>query len=325
MGIIMSPAGLFLRSPPDISKMEEMHDISGLIRALSHRSPDIQMEAAGALGRIGTDATGLLVSALATRSRTLRLGIISALAQIRDPAALHALETMTRDSNNEIRWQACIALGEVARMDAVPALSSSLRDRDKYVRYASALSLLKAGYQPVSDAEWAWHWAAVQDWDKLAAVGPAAIPAATNLLSDPDATVRKNAVRTLGSIGSRDAEPVLIHALGDEDRQVRWEAVLASQKCGIPPMLLPRGLCRRPRQKKSPLIAGFLNFLLPGLGYGYLGKWWGIMIFQIDITITVWLFTFSGEAATYSILLPFYLLLAVHAWYITKMMPEDPP
>ena len=38
-------------------------------------------------------------------------------------------------------------------------------------------------------------------------------------------------------------DPALVKALGDEDRQVRWEAVLASQKCGVPPMLMPRGLC----------------------------------------------------------------------------------
>ena len=52
-----------------------------------------------------------------------------------------------------------------------------------------------------------------------------------------------------------------------------------------------------PRLRKNPLIAGFLNFMLPGLGYGYLGKWWGIMIFQVDITLTVWLFKYQGEVS----------------------------
>ena len=44
--------------------------------------------------------------------------------------------------------------------------------------------------------------------------------------------------------------------------------------------------------------------MLPGLGYGYLGKWWGIMIFQIDITVTVWLFRYEGEGNTYTLLFP---------------------
>ena len=90
-------------------------------------------------------------------------------------------------------------------------------------------------------------------------------------------------------------------------------------------MFLPRGLSHRPRQKKNPLIAGLLNFLLPGLGYGYLGKWWGVMIFQIDITATVWLYKYSGEGNTYSVLFPLYLLLGLHAWYITTKLPEEPP
>jgi hypothetical protein len=62
--------------------------------------------------------------------------------------------------------------------------------------------------------------------------------------------------------------------------------------------------------------------MLPGLGYGYLGKWWGIMIFQIDVTLTIWIFKIWGKTNTYSILFPVYLLLAIHAWYMAKMMPE---
>ena len=62
--------------------------------------------------------------------------------------------------------------------------------------------------------------------------------------------------------------------------------------------------------------------MLPGLGYGYLGKWWGIMIFQIDITVTVWLFRYEGEGNTYGLLLPLYVVMALHAWYIARKMPE---
>jgi HEAT repeat protein len=316
---------VFKKSPAALRQMEEHRDIAGLIRQLASREPEVQTTAAEALGRIGPAATRPLVAALKTRNRTLRLGIISALAEIGDPEARWALETMTRDTSNEIRWQACIALGEVGDISSVPVLKASLRDQDKYVRYASALSILKTGYTPANDNDWAWYYAGMQEWEKLVELGSPALLSIINLLSDSDAWVRQKAVRALGAIGSRHAEPALLRALGDEDRQVRWEAVLASQKCGIPPMLLPRGLCRRPRLRKNPMIAGFLNFLLPGLGYGYLGKWWGIMIFQIDITVTVWLFKYSGEGFTYSILLPFYILLAAHAWYITKMMPEEPP
>jgi len=305
--------------------MARKKDIPGLIRLLSSRNPDIQAAAIHALGSIGSDASEALIQLLRKKNRTLRLGVIGTLAEIKDARAVTSLCGMLHDPGSEVRWQAAIALGEIGDPQATVSLLESLRDPDKYVRYGSAISLLKIGYKPATDAEWAWYFIGIQDWNKVIILGKPALPALINVLKDTDSDVRQLAIRALGDIGDREAGPALIHSLGDENRQVRWEAVLASQKCGVPPMYLPRGLCQRPRLQKNPLIAGFLNFLLPGLGYGYLGKWWGIMIFQIDITLTVWLFKIEGESATYSLLFPFYILLAVHAWYITKMMPEEPP
>jgi HEAT repeats len=315
----------WIRNKPDIGRMTAKKDIPGLIRLLASRHHETHATAIAALGRIGPDATPLLIAALKKKNRILRLGVIGALAEIHDPRALAPLAERTKDDSSEVRWQAAIALGELGDPMAAPVLAGALRDKDKYVRYASAISLLKTGYRPVSDDDWSWYFAGMQQWDELVLLGKPALPALIRLMDDPDCEVRWKAVLAMGEIGDRDAGPTLVKALSDEDRKVRWEAVLASQKCGVPPMELPRGLCHRPRNRKNPLVAGFLNFLLPGLGYGYLGKWWGIMIFQIDITVTVWLFKTTGESDTYSILLPFYLLLAVHAWYITKMMPEEAP
>jgi hypothetical protein len=231
---------------------------------------------------------------------------------------------MMEDPGSEVRWQAAIALGETGGSEAVAPLLHGLEDRDKYVRYGSALSLRKNGYQPSDEREWAWFAAAMQDWERLRTLQSSALVPLYNLLRDTDSHVRVHAVRVLGDIGDPDAGPALVRTLGDADRQVRWEAALASQKCGVPAIYLPRGLYQRPRITKNPLIAGFLNFMLPGLGYGYLGKWWGIMIFQIDITVTVWLFKAQGETNTYGVLFPLYLLLAVHAWYLARNMPEEP-
>lgn len=305
--------------------MVRNRDINGLIRVLYSRNPEIQASAVHALGSIGSDATEALILALKKKNRNLRLGVIGALAEIKDLRAVSSLIEMIRNSSSEIRWQAAIALGEIGDPAAAPAILEALKDADKYVRYGSAISLVKIGYKPVNETEWAWYFAGMQEWEKLTEIGSPALPALENLLRDIDGEVRIKSVKTLGEIGDRHAGPALIRSLGDENRQVRWEAVLASQKCGVPPMYLPRGLCKRPRLKKNPLIAGFLNFLLPGLGYGYLGKWWGVMIFQIDITLTVWLYKMQGEANTYSVLFPLYLLLGIHAWYITKNMPEDAP
>jgi hypothetical protein len=315
----------FFNKKPDTDLMLRKRDIPGLIRVLWSRNPEIQASAVHALGSLGSDATEPLILTLKKKNRNLRLGAIGALAEIKDSRAVASLIKMTRDPGSEIRWQAVIALGEIGDPVAAPAILESLRDTDKYVRYGSAISLVKIGHKPAEEIEWAWYFAGMQEWEKLTELGSLALPPLENLLRDKDCEVRIKAVKTLGEIGDRKAGPALIRCLGDENRQVRWEAVLASQKCGVPPMYLPRGLFQRPRMKKNPLIAGFLNFLLPGLGYGYLGKWWGIMIFQIDITFTVWLFKVTGEANTYGVLFPLYLLLGIHAWYITKMMPEEAP
>jgi HEAT repeat protein len=315
---------LIPRKKPDVGALTKKRDIAGLIRALSFPNPDVQSDAVHALGDIGPEAVGPLVLALKKMNRNLRLGAIGALAEIRDPGAVPALADMMKDSGSEVRWQAAIALGEMNSHEAVAPLLRGLEDPDKYVRYGSAISLLKNGYQPSAHVEWAWYYAAMQDWDQVLTMRSSALAPLFNLLRDTDSDVRVHAVRVLGYIGDRKAGPALIRSLGDPDRQVRWEAALASQKCGVPPTYLPRGLYQRPRIQKNPLIAGFLNFMLPGLGYGYLGKWWGIMIFQIDITVTVWLFKVEGESNTYSLLFPLYLLLALHAWYLAKNMPEEP-
>ena len=48
------------------------------------------------------------------------------------------------------------------------------------------------------------------------------------------------------------------------------------------------------------------------------------MIYEIDIFVTVWLLQFWGTFS-YEALLPIYILLAAHAYYITVKMPMDPP
>lgn len=322
----MTPVLLDLipQTKPDVGALKRRRDIPGLIRALSYRDPDTQSDAVHALGEIGQDAVPLLVPALRSANRKIRLGAIGALAEIRDPAAVPALAEMMQDPVSEIRWQAAIALGEMNSHDAIAPLLRGLEDIDKYVRYGSAISLGRNGYQPADENGWAWYHAAMQDWGRLKALGPAALAPLKSLLRDTDSSVRIRAVQTLGDLGDRSSGPAILRMLADPDRQVRWESALASQKCGVPPLFLPRGLYQRPRIQKNPLIAGFLNFMLPGLGYGYLGKWWGIMIFQIDITVTVWVFKELGESNTYGMLFPVYFLLAIHAWYLAKNMPEEP-
>ena len=241
---------------------------------------------------------------------------------IRDQRAVPPLIELLNDKSSEVRWETAIALGEIGGPEITSPLKNALRDPDKYVRYGAASALAKTGWNPVSDEERAFYYVGMQEWQEVKDCGPAAIGALSLVLHDQDSSVRIQAIEILGSIGDKKAIPALMQSLRDENADVRWKTVLASPKCGISVMHIPRGLSRRPRLRKNPLIAGFLNFMLPGLGYGYLGKWWGIMIFQIDITVTVWLFRYQGEVSSYGLLFPVYLVLAFHAWYIAQKMPD---
>jgi HEAT repeat protein len=312
---------IFYGDEPDIEALKRAKNYRGLIKALRHKNLDIQWQASSALAELGTEGMNHLLSALKTRNKDIRLGIIEALGEIRDPRAVDPLIGLLRDKDNEVRWEAALALGEIADPRALGPLESALRDPDRYVRYGSAVSLEKMGWAPEEPARYAFLLAGKQEWDALAGMGKDAIPSLDIAAKDNDKFVRVMATRTLGQIGEEKAIPSLYRAIRDPDDQVRWEAVMASQKCGISARYLPRALARRPRIRKNPNIAALLNFALPGIGYFWLGKWWGVLIFQIDIYLTAFVFT-REETLTFAYLLPFYGIIAIHAWYIARQMPD---
>jgi hypothetical protein len=316
---------LFQTGMPDIDALAKKKDYRGLLRALQFHDADVQSKAVLALGTLGDPAADFLIRALKTRDTTTKLGIIRALAKIGPLRGLPALSNLLHDESSEIRWQAAIALGEIGNDTAISPLCNAMRDPDKYVRYGAAISLTRLGWKPQNPTERAYYFAALQEWMAVRQIGKPAIPALTGLLRDHDSTVRLRAIELLGETGDKDAIPALMQSLGDENREVRWHAVLASPRCGISPVHLPRGLLKRPQNERNPWIAGFLNFLLPGTGYAYLGKWWGSLIFSFDELATVWIFKMEGDNNSYLVLLPLYLLLGLHAWYMTTKIPRDPP
>lgn len=307
---------------PDIQALKERRNYRGLIRALRHRDLDVQWRASSALADLGTEGMDHLLAALTARDKDIRLGVIEALGEIRDPRAVPPLIALLSDKDNEVRWEAALALGEIADPAALGRLEAGLQDPDRYVRYGSAIALEKMGWSPDSAGRYAFLLAGKQEWDALAGMGREAIPALDVAAKDQDSSVRLMAVKTLGRIGEGKAIPILYRAIRDPDDRVRWEGVMASQKCGISARYLPRALARRPRIRKNPNIAAFLNFVLPGIGYFYLGRWWGILIFQIDVYATALMSDELGLFATFDYLLPLYAIVAIHAWYLARRMPD---
>jgi HEAT repeat protein len=307
---------------PDIGAMKQRKDFRGLMKALRHRDPDVQFQASAALSSLGSEGMDHLLAGLKSWSKDTRLGIIEALGEMHNPAAVVPLILLLSDRNSEIRWEAALALGEIGDTRAVPPLKDALRDRDRYVRYGASAALEKLGWTPSDREEYALLLNGKQDWESLAEMGDAAIGPLSISATDLETAVRIQAVKTLGRIGDQKAIPALYRALRDVDGQVRWEAVQAASRAGVPVKFLPRALSKRTRTRKNPYIAGFLNFVIPGIGYFWLGKWWGVLIFQIDIYLTLWIYNIYGEFAALDILLPLYLLFGIHAWYIARSMPD---
>ncbi|HII76267.1 MAG TPA: HEAT repeat domain-containing protein [Methanolinea sp.] len=319
----MIPAWILDLSTPDVQAMKERRDYHGLTKALRHRDPRVQWKAARALGDLGEESLDHLIGALETTwNREARLGIIEALGLIGGPRVVSPLVAQMEDRSNEVRWEAAMALGETGDLAAIPALRKALEDEDKYVRYGAALSLQKLSWQPETKRDEAFLRVGLQEWDTLTGPDSYAVEALGNAIRDQDKNVRLEAVKALGALRAREAAPILYRAISDPDEEVRWESVLAAPACGLPLRFLPRALARRPRARKNPIVAGFLNFMLPGMGYMYIGLWWGLLIFQVDVYATLWTFAATGEFISFSVLFPVYLILALHAWYMARQMPD---
>jgi hypothetical protein len=317
-------AGDFLgRKTPDISILEGKNDIKGLVRLLSHASFNVSWRAAEALGRIGAPAVAMLHARVRSGAVHTRLGIVEALAEIRDPSSLPVLlELLSEEPSNEVRWAAAVAVGDFGDPAAVPHLVAALKDTDKYVRYGAAGALALLDWEPGTAEDRARMHLALQDWEELARMREIPVPALVPFVNDKDAAIRAKVVEIIGMAGDPAARSICDTVLKDPDPRVRWTATLAFPHCNIPIMHLPRGLSRRKRSRKNPYIASFLNFLFLGLGYNYLGKWWGFLLFQINITSILILSIAYGPVIPYILSYSVSALSVIHTWHVAGTIPD---
>jgi HEAT repeat protein len=314
--------GLFSPRIPDIDRLVRSRDIQALIGSMKHPDLDVQWRAAEALASLGPEVYEILVESLDSGSKDIRMGAIEALGDSGDPRAVIPLAPFLKDPDNEIRWETALALGMLNDKDVIPLLKEALRDRDRYVREGAALSLERLSWTPENLLEGGYFLCARQEWEALSRCGSLAVLPLDIASRDKDPEIRQNVARTLGLLGSEEGIPIIYRLLRDPDDRVRWEAVQAAPKTGLPIRYIPRGLSKRPRIRKNPVAAAVLNLLLPGMGYLYLGRWWGVVLFQIDVYITLWLFTHEEEILTETLLLTAYILIAMHAWYVARRMPD---
>jgi len=306
-----------------IGALKKSGDIRGLIRLLDHGDADVQWRAADALGTMGEPACDPLMRILDYPRMHVRLGAIEALADIRSPRAVDELvRKLEHDPDDEVRWAASLALGQIGDMRAVPALEKALRDEDRYVRYGAVTSLEKLGWRAGDDTAKAYALIASQDWPAVRRLRSVAVPPLIYVTRDKNPATRAKIVGLLGEIGGADARHACETALMDGDPDVRWSAVIACKRCGVETASIPQILADRPRKTPSAFGAAILNLFFFGSGYGYTGKWWGVLVSLCYMGIIVTIQLNWDVLFPYVYTYPITAIFAVHTYYTVKRMED---
>jgi HEAT repeat protein len=319
----MSLGRFLTRRKPDIRALTQARDIRGLIVSLDHGDFDVQWRAARALGTMGADATLPLINVLGYPDINTRLGAIEALGAIRDPRSTKVLAAiLASDETSELRWAAALALGEIGDRTVTPALLSALRDNDRYVRYGAAKALEQVGWSAETDQDRAFYCIALQDWDAIKKLGTSATGPLNEMLKERHPAIRAQIVEILGSIGGTEAKKSCEQVLRDPDGDVRWRAVLSSRLCGVPTSHLPLQISKRQRTGPSAIGATLLNFFFLGIGYDYLGKWYGVMILETYMMLLTLAQLELGPFMPFLIFYPVTALFATQTYFMVKRESE---
>ena len=147
---------------------------------------------------------------------------------------------------------------------AAGPLMLALKDPDKYVRYGAALALEKLGKAPGTIKERAFYLAARQDWTALAALGEDAVPGACGRACRPRPGSPAESGKRLREYPERKGRTgAHAGALRSKQRACGGPQSLQRQRAGSTRCTSPGGSPAGPGPQKTPLVAGFLNFLLP--------------------------------------------------------------
>lgn len=234
---------MFFFGPPDVKKMANRGDVSGLLKAARHKDPSLRSKAVEALGSISfgkqenvsLQYASILVLALLTLARNDNS------AQVRQ-TAVRSLGDIYTDLRLVLKGllEGFLLSGHKRRPDlgdfaatALPRIEFELeaalkQDPDLSVRKTAAESLSrKWGFsrKPADTDDIApYFYIALQEWNKCAKMGPAAVEPLISILEDKDVHVVISAIRTLARIGDARAIDALERVLQSSTDQGIKEA-----------------------------------------------------------------------------------------------------
>ncbi|OPY37391.1 MAG: putative lyase [Methanoregula sp. PtaU1.Bin051] len=192
-----------------IRRLQKSRDIRALVAALTHPDADIQYEAVSALGEIRDPATvGPLARLFTSEGFTaVRWKVAEALVRI-GPPAVEPLIAALSHPDDDVRWKAAVALGEIGDTKAIEPLIRLLSDTDRFVKGRAALA--------------------------LGMIGEPAVDPLIRALKEGDGNQRWGAAIALGRIKDIRAVEPLIRALADKYENVRAEAAASLAAIGQP-------------------------------------------------------------------------------------------
>jgi hypothetical protein len=312
-----------LQTADDIMAFQNSGDLSALIGLLGHHNSTVREKAILALGTSGQQALPHLAAALNSRNGQVRLGAVGAMGIIHDPATVLSLsEVLRNDRLVEVRLAALLALGETGDPEAVSSCVAALTDRNRYIRYGAAVALGKLLWEPEDTALWAYYFIALQDWDALRSLGSTAAVPIRMMLKDDDPGIRMQLMDLLSQTGSPEAAAGCTQLLRDPRDSVRYAALLSAVKSGQEAQCMPLLFSERQRTGPNPAAAALLNFLFFGIGYNYMGKWWGFLVFMSYMSIIVLAQLQLGPFLPFLLAYPVTALFAVQTYREAKRMAD---
>ena len=192
-------------------------------------SPESEEEAAARLIALGRwkelarfrrAAIPILIKLLDDDYYVPRVNAARTLGSLGDSEAIGPLMEMLSDKDGNVRTAAAEALGAIGDIRAVPRLITALEDEYYSVRMEAASSLERLGWHPANDTERARYFIATEQWEKVAAIGRAAVPPLIDTLRDDYYSVRKGISESLRSLARYSIGP-LEEALSSPDIRIR--------------------------------------------------------------------------------------------------------
>jgi HEAT repeat protein len=186
---------------PKPEKLKEKGDVSGLVKLLDSKKPEVRKEVAAILRDWGkTECLPGLLKALQDENQGVRVYAVQGLAKLKDPATDTVLQSVSKDPVWEVRKEALSALVKAGR--SIDAALTAIRFDSAELRELAAVRLGDMG-------------------------GAEAVQALVEALKDEEELVRLRAVNALAKIKAPESLSAIQEAALDKDQQVSKAAATA--------------------------------------------------------------------------------------------------